>query len=95
MGAVARNAGGPKEARPSSRLPGFHKLTLQQRLEHIARSHGLTKEEVAILHSQGPLPLSTANTMIENAVGTFGLPLGLAGEYVGFGHRILLRPLGA
>jgi hydroxymethylglutaryl-CoA reductase len=77
MGAVARSTAAPQEARPSSRLPGFHKLTLQQRLEHIARSHGLTEEEVATLHSPGPLPLSTANTMIENAVGTFSLPLGL------------------
>jgi len=77
MGAVARNTAEPQEARPSSRLPGFHKLTLQERLERIARSHGLTEEEVAVLHSPGPLPLSTANTMIENAVGTFSLPLGL------------------
>jgi hydroxymethylglutaryl-CoA reductase len=77
MGAVARNAGEPKEARPSSRLPGFHKLTLEQRLEQIARSHGLSAEEKATLHRLGSLPLSTANSMIENVVGTFSLPLGL------------------
>jgi hydroxymethylglutaryl-CoA reductase len=77
MGAVARNAGEPKEARPSSRLPGFHKLTLEQRLEQIARSHGLSPEEKVTLHRLGSLPLSTANSMIENVVGTFSLPLGL------------------
>jgi hydroxymethylglutaryl-CoA reductase len=77
MGAVARNAGEPKEARPSSRLPGFHKLTLEQRLEQLARSHGLSPEEKVTLHRLGSLPLSTANSMIENVVGTFSLPLGL------------------
>ncbi len=77
MGAVARNTAEPQDARPSSRLPGFHKLTLHERLEHIARTHGLSAEEIAVLHSAGPLPLSTANSMIENAVGTFSLPLGL------------------
>lgn len=77
FGAVARNAAAQQEARPSSRLPGFHKLTLQQRLEYLAKEHGLSAEEIATLHSPGPLPLSTANNMIENAVGTFSLPLGL------------------
>ena len=76
-GAVARSSGQTDETRPSSRLPGFHKLTLQQRLEHIARAHGLSPEEIATLRSPGPLPLETANSMIENAVGTFSLPLGL------------------
>jgi hydroxymethylglutaryl-CoA reductase len=76
-GALARNSAEQPEARPSSRLPGFHKLSLQQRLDHIARSHGLSPEEVATLHSPGPLPVTTANSMIENAVGTFSLPLGL------------------
>jgi hydroxymethylglutaryl-CoA reductase len=77
MGAAARSTAEPQETRPSSRLPGFHKWTLQERLEHIARSHGLSPEDIATLHSPGPLLLSTANTMIENAVGTFSLPLGL------------------
>ena len=76
-GALARNSVAPHEPRPSSRLPGFHKLTLKQRLDHLARSHGLSEEELATLHSPGPLPIATANSMIENAVGTFSLPLGL------------------
>ncbi len=77
MGAVARNAAEVEETRPSSRLPGFHKLTLEQRLQHIARTHGLSAEDIETLRSTGSLPFATANSMIENAVGTFSLPLGL------------------
>lgn len=78
MGAVARNAAEAEERRPSSRLPGFHKLTLEQRLQHIARTHGLSAEDIETLSRPGSLPFTTANSMIENAVGTFSLPLGLA-----------------
>lgn len=60
----------------TSRLAGFHKLTLTDRLGQIAHMYQLTPEEVAVL-ADGSLEPLTANTMIENAVGTFSLPLGL------------------
>ena len=76
-GAVLRVDGGPGEQTPSSRFPGFHKLTLEQRLAELERRFGLSKEDLELLRSAETLPLGTANTMIENAVGTFSLPLGL------------------
>src|SRR6185503_19329338 len=39
--------------------------------------HGLSSEDLELLRSAETLPLGTANTMIENAVGTFSLPLGV------------------
>jgi len=63
--------------RVSSRLPGFHKLTLAERREQIARMYKLTPEEVQQLSGVAPLDAGTANLMIENALGTFTLPLGL------------------
>lgn len=61
----------------TSRLAGFHKLTLEERRAKIARMFGLTEEEVAQLSGDAGLQHSTANQMIENALGTFSLPLGL------------------
>ena len=61
----------------TSRLSGFHKLEMSERLEKIARMFKLTPEELEILRGAESLPGETANTMIENAVGTFDLPLGL------------------
>jgi hydroxymethylglutaryl-CoA reductase len=63
----------------TSRLPGFHKLPMAERLEKIGRLYRLTPEELAQLHGADGQQLSPelANQMIENAVGTFSLPLGL------------------
>src|SRR6476469_9251648 len=61
----------------TARLSGFHKLSLDERRQKIARMFGLTAEEVAQLSGDAPLAHGTANQMIENALGTFSLPLGL------------------
>jgi hydroxymethylglutaryl-CoA reductase len=61
----------------TSRLAGFHKLPLDERQSQIARMFHLTAEELAALHGEGALDVAVASQMIENAVGTFSLPLGL------------------
>ena len=61
----------------TSRLAGFHKLPLPERVEKIARMLRLSEEELAALAGDGSLAPQTANLMIENALGTFSLPLGL------------------
>src|SRR5688572_2681496 len=61
----------------TSRLSGFHKLPMEERLNHLARMLHLAPEDVAKLRGDGSLSPDLANLMIENAVGTFRLPLGL------------------
>jgi hydroxymethylglutaryl-CoA reductase len=61
----------------SSRLAGFHKLPMKERLVQIARMFRLTDAEIAQLRGEQSLDHGTANLMIENAIGTFSLPLGL------------------
>ncbi|MBK7863344.1 MAG: hydroxymethylglutaryl-CoA reductase, degradative [Archangiaceae bacterium] len=61
----------------TSRLAGFHKLPVVERLAKIARMLRLSPEETAQLDGTEGLPIETANQMIENAVGVFHLPLGL------------------
>lgn len=61
----------------TSRLAGFHKLPMEERLAQLARMFRLTPEELQQLRGTESLDPVLANQMIENAVGTFSLPLGL------------------
>jgi hydroxymethylglutaryl-CoA reductase len=65
----------------SSRLPGFYKLTLSERLDIIADWAGLSAAEKEELASGG-LDHRQADLMIENTLGTFGLPLGIAVNFL-------------
>jgi hydroxymethylglutaryl-CoA reductase len=66
----------------TSRLPGFYKLSVEERLETLQRQCALTAEEVSTL--AGPLGLDQARAdhMIENVVGLYALPLGVATNFV-------------
>jgi hydroxymethylglutaryl-CoA reductase len=61
----------------TSRLPNFHKLDLAQRHEVLKTIADLTREERWMLKSEA-LDLATAEGMVENVLGVFGIPLGLA-----------------
>jgi len=60
-----------------SRLPGFYKLGIDERHDILARLVHLTAEERYHLKRE-PLPLDLAEGMVENVIGIFGLPLGVA-----------------
>jgi len=66
----------------TSRIPGFYKLTPKERLEKVAEFANLTEEEVELLRRFGALDEATANRMIENVVGVFQLPLGIAVNFL-------------
>lgn len=66
----------------TSRLPGFHKLTPQERLRIVAEWAGLSSEEVHVLSAEGGLPLDIADRMVENVVGFMPLPLGVAVNFL-------------
>src|SRR6266852_1351671 len=61
----------------TSRLAGFYKLPIPERLNQIGRMFHLSPEEVSHLQGATSLAPETADRMIENAIGTFSLPLGL------------------
>ncbi|MCP3100083.1 hydroxymethylglutaryl-CoA reductase, degradative [Myxococcus sp. K15C18031901] len=61
----------------TSRLSGFHKLPMEERLAQLARMLRLSQGELDQLRGSEALQPVLANQMIENAVGTFSLPLGL------------------
>ena len=66
----------------TSQVSGFYKLSPQERLKYVKDFANLTDEEVKILQSTGALDMELADRMIENVVGTFPLPLGIAMNFL-------------
>ena len=66
----------------SSRLPGFFKRTLPERAALVAEWAGLTPDQQAALMGAPGLTPDQADHMIENVVGVYGLPLGIATNFL-------------
>jgi hydroxymethylglutaryl-CoA reductase len=66
----------------TSRIPGFYKRSLEERAALVAAWAGLTSHEQAVLTGAASLDAEAANHMIENALGTFPLPLGVATNFL-------------
>ncbi len=66
----------------TSQIPGFYKLPLNERLKLVREFAGLSDEEVRLLRKEGALKLEQADRMIENVIGTVGLPLGIATNFL-------------
>ncbi|WP_394802006.1 hydroxymethylglutaryl-CoA reductase, degradative [Rhizobium halophilum] len=74
----------------NSRLEGLRNLTPAQRWERVVDATGLSAQDAALLSAPGALSLATADGMIENVVGTFELPLGIAANFIVNGHDYLV-----
>ena len=74
----------------SARLSGFYKLDPQQRMDLLRQSADLTEEEAAALSGRAGLDLTQADHMIENVVGVFALPLGIATNFMVNGRDVLI-----
>src|SRR5712692_698899 len=70
-----------KTLKKSSAIPSFYKLSMDERLKELKEFAGLSEEEVRTLRS-GTLPFGSAERMIENVVGLFPLPLGIAVNFL-------------
>ena len=68
--------------RRSSSISGFYKLSPRERLKLVKEFADLTEEEAILLQDTGSLPLDLADRMIENVVGMFPLPLGIAVNFL-------------
>ncbi len=74
----------------SSRLEGFYKLSVSERREMLADLAGLTPEQVEAWSSSGELSEDAADRMIENVVGTYSLPIGVATNFIIDGDHYLV-----
>ena len=73
-----------------SRLPRFRSMTVPQRLAHLAAAAHLSDDDQQRLAHAGALDPAVADGMIENVVGTFELPLGVAGYFQLNGKDVLV-----
>lgn len=62
---------------PTSRLPGFYKLSPDARLSALEAAGAITRADAA-LYANGGLARDAADQMVENVVGTFELPNAVA-----------------
>ncbi len=74
----------------SSRIPGFYKLGVDERLKLVKEFSGLTEEEVELLKSMSALSIERADKMIENVIGGITYPLGIATNFMINGRDYLI-----
>ena len=68
----------------------FYAQTLAERRQILAAESGLTDETLDALTGTAGLTPAQADHMVENAVGIFALPLGIARNFVVNGHEVLI-----
>lgn len=73
-----------------SRIEGFRNLDPEERLSRIAKAVDLSDDAVVSLKGVDSLPVSLANGMIENVIGKFEMPLGIATNFIVNGKDYLV-----
>jgi hydroxymethylglutaryl-CoA reductase len=73
-----------------SRFPGFFNLPLRERQTRLAKAAGLSAAELGALSGKRGLSAAQANHMVENAIGTFALPLGVAMNFIINGREVII-----
>ena len=68
----------------------FHRLPRAQRLEQLQEVCGLSSEDLDVLSGEKALPLDIAEHLIENVVGYFPIPLGIATGFNINGRDVLV-----
>ena len=82
---------GVRLATRNSRLGGFYQLKPLERLQAVKSFDGLNDDDMRALHGgTGALTLERADKMIENVVGTYNLPLGVATNFQINGQDLLI-----
>jgi hydroxymethylglutaryl-CoA reductase len=72
-------------------MPGFYNKTLADRLQAVAEESGLSQEERDVFVDVG-LSLDGADHMIENVIGLYSLPFGIATNFR-INHKEVLVPM--
>ena len=78
--------------RRTSAFTGFYKLSVEERLQIVRQFANLTDEEESTLKKSSALSIDIADRMIENVVGVFPVPLGVAVNFL-INRRDYLIPM--
>ena len=76
----------------SSRIPGFYNLTLDERRSELVSRGLLAPENLAALSGDAGISIDQAQHMIENVIGLFALPVGIALNFM-INRRDVLIPM--
>ncbi len=74
----------------NSKLPNFRSLSVAERLDEICKIADLSEAEKQLLAEDGALPMQLASSMIENVIGKFELPMGVAANFTVNGRDCLI-----
>lgn len=69
---------------------GFHKLSVSQRAAEVAEFANLTEDELRLITEPGALHNDVADKVIENVIGTYQLPMGVAMNFIINGKEVLV-----
>ena len=75
-------------SKKTSKISGFYKLPVKKRIEIVKNFSDLSEEETKLFSSC--LDIQTADRMIENVLGTYELPLGIAVNFLINGKEYLI-----
>jgi hydroxymethylglutaryl-CoA reductase len=78
----------------SSRISGFYKMPVDERVKIVAEQVGLTPEEVKLLKAGGVLGIDQADHMTENVVSTINYPFSVAVNFMLNGRDLLIPMAG-
>lgn len=73
-----------------SRIPGFYALSIEERQRALADKLGIDAQWLRQLAEEGGLSLACADDMVENVIGTYRLPLGIALNFCINGAEVLV-----
>lgn len=73
----------------TSSFSGFYKLSPQERLAKVAAETGISADDVKKI-AEPSLPVDLADKMVENVIGTFTLPMGVALNFVINGKDVII-----
>jgi hydroxymethylglutaryl-CoA reductase len=74
----------------TSRIPGFYNLEIDERINELKKGGHLSTIDAEALSGIRGLSLDLADNMVENVVGIFSLPLGIALNFLINGRDVLI-----
>jgi hydroxymethylglutaryl-CoA reductase len=78
------------QEKTGSRIAGFYKMSLGERLANLRSRSDLDPDVFSAFEHLAGIDLDQADHMVENVIGVFGLPLGIATNFVINGREILV-----
>lgn len=77
-----------QNAKQGTKAKKFRDMDVAERLAHLEESTALTAKDLFAYSAEGGLSVSRAADMIENAVGVYGLPIGIAQNFLINGRMV-------